>query len=90
MVVDNDGEVVEARFYRNAARLEEYRERKRREEVVGEMAGQAASGQGGGYMVKRGEFEEEYDKDAEELLADMDYRHDEEDSFKDQVINIYN
>lgn len=46
-----------------------------------------------GFYPKRGEFEQEYDCDAEELLADMEIMdHDDPDemSLKDEVILLYN
>ncbi|CAN0431518.1 unnamed protein product, partial [Phaeothamnion confervicola] len=46
-----------------------------------------------GYMPWRGDFETEYENDAEKLLADMEFSptdHPAERALKHQVIQIYN
>lgn len=46
----------------------------------------------GGYNFKRQEFEIEYDNDAEQLLADMEFRESDTDAERElklQVLRIY-
>lgn len=53
----------------------------------------APSSSSQGYMPKRGEFEQEYDCEAEELLADMEFfegEDPEETRFKEEVMLMYN
>ena len=41
-------------------------------------------------MPKRGDFEQEYDMDADLLLADMDFETPENSELKNNVIELYN
>lgn len=48
-----------------------------------------------GYLPKRGDFNHEYDEDADHLISDLDFQYYSDDNtneikFKDDAINLYN